>query len=538
MIFKNELIPPNLHLKEINPKIEGILDGRLKPVNETTPFTDDLIVVNSFGFGGSNVTMIVRSSKIKPSIDNNIIVDEIPRLILMCGRNEKTLSDSFKTLLKSPNKITRDCLALINDVSKISPFKTNNGLNGLSYRGFALLESKEPDLSQIKGFNVKEVKENGREVWFIMSGLGAQYAAMAKDMIKIDSFRKSIETVCEITEKYAFDLMDFLMNDKIDMSKAGPEITMSCTTAIQIALVDLLEELGIQPDGYIGHSNGELICAYVDKCLTKEQIIDILFLRTKSLDGIETNSAMAAIAMGAEQLKPMLPEGVYICCDNTEDSVTIGGEKTIITELVSNLKAKDVMCAIVNAGGYAFHCPLVSDCEKSFRQYLKNIVPRDWNMSSKWMSTVCSDRVINSDYFADNFLYLVKFRSALKRIPKNAILIEVSPRDIFQSIITESLGSQITYIPLMRRNQNNVNFFLTSIGKLYTLGLNPNIERLYPSVQYPVSTETRFLSPLVKWDHSVSHVVHKYPEFYNYHQKDVSKVKVNVKEVFDWWHVL
>ena len=41
----------------------------------------------------------------------------------------------------------------------------------------------------------------------------------------------------------------------------------------QIALTNLLTALGLVPDGIIGHSVGELTCAYADGCLTEEQTI-------------------------------------------------------------------------------------------------------------------------------------------------------------------------------------------------------------------------------------------------------------------------
>jgi len=41
----------------------------------------------------------------------------------------------------------------------------------------------------------------------------------------------------------------------------------------QIALVDVLRTLGIEPDGILGHSAGEVGCAYADGGLTAEQTL-------------------------------------------------------------------------------------------------------------------------------------------------------------------------------------------------------------------------------------------------------------------------
>ena len=61
-------------------------------------------------------------------------------------------------------------------------------------------------------------------------------------------------------------------------------------------------------------------------------------------------------------------------------------------------------------------------------------------------------------------------------------------------------------------------------------GLNPSIEKLYPKVEYPVSNGTKFISPMVKWDHTDDHIVTKYPEFFNSNQSSKTRVtKFNLK---------
>ncbi|GFV70807.1 fatty acid synthase [Trichonephila clavipes] len=56
-------------------------------------------------------------------------------------------------------------------------------------------------------------------------------------------------------------------------------------------------------------------------------------------------------------------------------------------------------------------------------------------------------------------------------------------------------------------------FFLEhETSMLYILGLNPDIEKLYPKVQFPVPKSTPMISPLIKWDHSKSLPVPRWDE--------------------------
>lgn len=51
------------------------------------------------------------------------------------------------------------------------------------------------------------------------------------------------------------------------------EIAQPATTAIQIALVDLLESLSIRPSRVIGHSSGEIAAAYAAGALSRDSAI-------------------------------------------------------------------------------------------------------------------------------------------------------------------------------------------------------------------------------------------------------------------------
>jgi len=41
----------------------------------------------------------------------------------------------------------------------------------------------------------------------------------------------------------------------------------------QVALVDVLKKMGLEPDGIVGHSVGELGCAYADGSLSGEETV-------------------------------------------------------------------------------------------------------------------------------------------------------------------------------------------------------------------------------------------------------------------------
>lgn len=64
----------------------------------------------------------------------------------------------------------------------------------------------------------------------------------------------------------------------------------------QVALTDMLTSMGITPDGIVGHSVGELGCAYADGTFTAQQTVLAAFWRGRSiLESKLPPGAMAAV---------------------------------------------------------------------------------------------------------------------------------------------------------------------------------------------------------------------------------------------------
>ena len=71
--------------------------------------------------------------------------------------------------------------------------------------------------------------------------------------------------------------------------------------SFQVALVDCLKAVGLEPDGIVGHSVGELGCAYADGGLTAEETVLAAYWRGRCVrDAKLPKGAMAAIGKDDE----------------------------------------------------------------------------------------------------------------------------------------------------------------------------------------------------------------------------------------------
>ena len=108
----------------------------------------------------------------------------------------------------------------------------------------------------IEIFKKKRTSER-RPLWFIFSGMGSQWSGMGRDLMQLKLFRESIERSAEILKPYKVDLFQLIWSSKpSDLEK--PMHSFVTLVAIQVALLDCLKAMNIEPDGIVGHSVGEL----------------------------------------------------------------------------------------------------------------------------------------------------------------------------------------------------------------------------------------------------------------------------------------
>jgi len=86
--METDIIPPTIHLKHPRKELTAIIEGRVKVVTEPTEWKGGYIGINSFGFGGANGHILLKSNpKIKVNETNN----NLPKLLVITGRNKEAV---------------------------------------------------------------------------------------------------------------------------------------------------------------------------------------------------------------------------------------------------------------------------------------------------------------------------------------------------------------------------------------------------------------------------------------------------------------
>ncbi|XP_065215656.1 fatty acid synthase-like [Planococcus citri] len=496
--FESGIIPANSHFTSPNPNIKGLINGQLQVVTEPTPVEGKYFALNSFGIGGANGHLLLTPhNKIKQPTKSH--KEGIPWMLTVSGRTEDAIDCIFNDIEK--NYHDEEYVALLHQVF-------SDDISGHLQRGFIILHEKKDHVKSKTFF-----PGDKRPVWFVFSGMGCQWPAMAKSLMTIPIFSESIRKSHQILQLKQIDLIRIITDDD---PKIFDNILNSLVgiAAIQVALVDILQAIGIQPDGIIGHSAGEVGCAYADGCLTAEQTILAAYYR--GLVSIETeliHGTMAAVGASYETLKELITNDIDIdiACHNGHTSYTISGPTPNVEQFIQILKEKDIFVKPVNTSNIAYHSRFIEPLGQKLLSLLQNEVITERKLrSEKWICTSAPEhewdmdqaKYSSAEYFTNNLLKPVLFEEGCRHIPSNAITIEIAPHGLLQAVLKRSLPTTVTNIPLTLKNhENGVEFLLNSLGRMYEAGCVPKLNVLYPPVEFPVSKSTPTIASLIKWQH-------------------------------------
>ena len=201
-------------------------DLHLQVVSEPMPWKGGLVGINSFGFGGSNVHVILHSPEApEPEV---LVKPTLPIVVPASGRTEEGVKKMLQ--FARENIGSKDLLSLLTEIS-------SRPLNTFNHRGYAIIGSE----NEIE--DIMKVQSNTRPIWFVFSGMGTQWPGMGKMLMQIPTFRESISKTTEILKDFRVDLLKIIMES--DTNTYNNTINSFVGLAsIQIALVDCLKALG------------------------------------------------------------------------------------------------------------------------------------------------------------------------------------------------------------------------------------------------------------------------------------------------------
>lgn len=150
----------------------------------------------------------------------------------------------------------------------------------------AALEASIASIDKKEGHVVSGGSNREPRVLGIFTGQGAQWPAMGKMLISTlpharDVISQLDQSLSSLPPRYrpSWALHDQLMLEGGSSNVQDARFSQPLCCAIQILLVQMLAAAGIKLEVVVGHSSGEIACAYAAGLVTASQAIRIAYLR-------------------------------------------------------------------------------------------------------------------------------------------------------------------------------------------------------------------------------------------------------------------
>ncbi|KAF5009329.1 hypothetical protein FDECE_4427 [Fusarium decemcellulare] len=368
---------------------------------------------------------------------------------------------------------------------------------------------------------------------FLFTGQGAQWHAMGRELTLIQPvFKKSMLKSDTILRQLGaeWSLIDELSKDEKSSRVGQAEISQPSTTAIQIALVDLLKSFHVFPDHVLGHSSGEIAAAYAAEALDHETALEISYRRGFMSQAcarvISSKGAMMAVGLGEHDVKKYVDQTrkglICVACVNSPVSTTISGDETAIDELKQILDEESIFNRKLKVDT-AYHSHHMKKVAAEYFESISHIKSRSPNPAIKFYSSVLvAEKTggFDAQYWVDNLVSPVRFGNALDLLCRTelvglepaplALFTEIGPHGALAGPVRQTLkditGLKSSYLPTLARGRDAVISLLETAGKLFEFG-------------YPVSLQATLgeqdgarpaalvddLAPY-PWDHSTSYL--------------------------------
>ncbi|TIA62468.1 polyketide synthase [Aureobasidium pullulans] len=465
--------------------------------------TKKYVSVSNYGFGGANAHVVLGAAPkgLKTTMTTVASLDEAPKdplckLFVLSAHDSQALQKKITDLgifLEQRPEVFEKLLAgnvayTLGERRSHLPCRIAIAAVSSDELGQSLATTKVPTFRA----------RNEPTLGFVFTGQGAQWAAMGAELARdYPIFEAALDKADDTLRGLGadFSLKEEMMKPAEQSLINAAHISQPACTALQVALTMLLSSWGIHPAAVVGHSSGEIGCAFAAGIIGLEDAMKIAYYRGQCMLSLKKKAAgrpqgtMMAVGTSAENVRQYLDtvtKGyVTIACINSPSSVTLSGDVEAVEELQPILTEKSIFNRQLKVG-VAYHSAHLEPVAGEYLDLIKNIHPSATATAtfySSLLGRVAEPSELTPDYWVQNLTSPVRFSDALSAMAKETgskvidHLVELGPHSALQGPIRDTLATidaakgKLQYVSVLARNQNASECALRMAGVLYMKGL-------------------------------------------------------------------
>ncbi|KAF1735590.1 Compactin diketide synthase mokB [Beauveria bassiana] len=557
LMLEREQFPPHINFETPNPDID-FEEWKVQVSRVAQPWPSSLkkrVSVNCFGFGGTNAHVIMdgaaeylaarqysaRHNSTSRKVNGSSLslgngsshpehegTDPVNWQIFCLSSNERSgiqrLVSQHASMLSNSTTVTDDCL---------SSYAYTMGCRRSQFEWKAFFVSNSvsnlaEQMNRAEYTATRSSKHSSPRLCFLFCGQGSQWARMGLDLRCFPVFWNSINSASWYLKTILaspFNLIEELCKDAADSALSSAHISQPATTAIQIAIVDLLQSLGIEPSFVVGHSSGEIAAAFACGAISREEAWEVAYYRGLAASILHSElpgfqGGMIAVAMNLNQAISYigtLPEPLEIACINSPNSITLSGKRAMIEHASRDLTAQNIRHRILPVD-MAYHSTYMKKVEENYVHNISSVYPSAGRKVVRMFSSVSGGEIqgssLDASYWGKNMVSPVQFSSAMESlmaIPDDehpSIFIEMGPSTVLRTLVLDTLAARSKpeqFFSALEKSRQGMASILNLVGELwaanYPVSLKSAISRRVPHPQLKCLSNL----PSYPWNHTKSY---------------------------------